>query len=84
MALRNTVAVSTTTRNTVQITDSGLVKVVSVGVQGPAGTSVFTPLGKSIENATASGNELLQYKANTNQWEGVTSPAGLTIDAGTY
>tara|TARA_R100000458_G_C8199079_1_gene190187 strand:- start:177 stop:401 length:225 start_codon:yes stop_codon:yes gene_type:complete len=70
-------------RNTVQVTDSGVVKVVSVGVQGPAGSSAF--LGAPIDqDATATGNEILQYKATPDEWQGVTSLDGITIDAGTY
>jgi hypothetical protein len=71
-------------RNKVTVTDSGVVvKIVSVGTQGPAGSSAF--LGKPIDQtSTATGNELLQYKASAGEWKGVTSPDGLTIDAGTY
>ena len=71
------------TRNKVTVTDAGQIKVVSVGVQGPAGSSAF--LGAPIDqDATASGNEVLQYKASAGEWQGVTTLVGLTIDAGTY
>ena len=71
------------TRNKVTVTDSGQIKVVTVGTQGPAGSSAF--LGAPIDqDATASGNEVLQYKASAGEWQGVTSLEGLTIDAGTY
>lgn len=71
------------TRNKVTVTDSGMVKVVYVGTQGPAGSSAF--LGYPIDqDATASGNEVLQYKASAGEWQGVTTLVGLTIDAGTY
>ena len=70
-------------RNQVTVTDTGIVKIVSVGTQGPAGSSAF--LGKPIDQtSTATGNELLQYKASAGEWKGVTSPDGLTIDARTY
>ena len=71
------------TRNKVTVTDAGQIKVVTVGVQGPAGSSAF--LGFPIDqDATASGNEVLQFKAVAGEWQGVTSLEGLTIDAGTY
>ena len=71
------------TRNKVTVTDAGQIKVVTVGVQGPAGSSAF--LGHPIDqDATASGNEVLQFKAGAGEWQGVTSLEGLTIDAGTY
>ena len=44
-------------RNQVTVTDTGIVKIVSVGTQGPAGSSAF--LGKPIDQtSTATGNEL--------------------------
>ena len=71
------------TRNKVTVTDSGQIKVVTVGTQGPAGSSAF--LGFPIDqDATASGNEVLQFKSAAGEWQGVTSLEGLTIDAGTY
>ena len=64
-------------------TGSAWTNLDGTGTQGPAGSSAF--LGKPIDQtSTATGNELLQYKASAGEWKGVTSPDGLTIDAGTY
>tara|TARA_R100000479_G_scaffold158452_1_gene95396 strand:+ start:210 stop:437 length:228 start_codon:yes stop_codon:yes gene_type:complete len=72
-------------RNKVTVTDSGVVKIVSVGTQGPSGSATFLIQGKSISQSPApSGNEITQYKSNTDQWEATASPVGLTIDAGVY
>lgn len=73
------------TRNKVTVTDSGQIKVVSVGTQGPSGSASFLIQGKPIaQSPSPSANAITQYKSNTDQWEGTTSPVGLTIDAGLY
>ena len=72
-------------RNKVTVTDSGVVKIVSVGTQGPSGSALFQINGKNIAQSPApSGNEITQYKSNTDQWEATASPVGLIIDAGVY
>lgn len=84
MATRNKVSVGAS-RNKVSVTDSGQIKVVSVGTQGPSGSASFLIQGKTISQSPApSGNEITQYESNTDQWEATTSPVGLTIDAGLY
>ena len=39
---------------------------------------------KAVISATAQANMILQFNSSNDQWEGVTSTDGLTIDAGTY
>ena len=69
-------------RNTVTISDSGVIQIVSVGTQGPAGSDSL--MTKAVISATAQANMILQFNSSNDQWEGVTSTDGLTIDAGTY
>lgn len=69
-------------RNSVTVSDSGVVSVVSVGTQGPAGSDSL--MTKAVIAATAQANMILQFNSSNDQWEGVTTLDGLTIDAGTY
>ena len=56
-------------RNKVTVTDSGVVKIVSVGTQGPSGSALFQINGKDISQSPApSGNEITQYKWSSNHW----------------
>lgn len=75
MSVPNKVTVENT-NNIVKVTDDGLkvvvadteVKVVTIGVQGPAGSSEIA--GKSVEtNPELDGGEFLVYNATTDQFE---------------
>lgn len=59
------------------VVDSGSIQVVSVGIQGPAGSALLA--GKGVSTASLEDGDLLRYSSANDIWETTR-----TIDAGTF
>lgn len=65
------------------VVTSDAVKVTTIGIQGPEGSS--TILGKSVASGTVSANgSIIIYNSTSDRWEATVQPTGLTIGGGNF